>query len=280
MRSVSRRRGTGIFVRSISRLLFLATTLTIFGVALFATRPTVVVAQESKAATTDEDSSSTKAPPVMPQRTLMDSIKAGGITGLVIIVLSVVAVGLMVEHAITIRKSRLMPEEVLHSVGELVQTGQVQKAADYCRHPEAQSMVTEVMLAGIERFQNSEFGFAEYKQACEEAGEEETNRLYRKVDYLNLIGVIAPMLGLLGTVEGMIEAFNTIASKSGPVRPDELADSISKALVTTFEGLVVAIPAMVAYSFFRNKIDSLVADAGKRVERILAPLARNKQRYG
>lgn len=279
MRSVSQRYGARFPFRFLQRLVLLATTLLMLGVAFAAIRPAPVVAQDDDPAAS-APAPAARAPVAKPQRTLMDSIRAGGITGIIIILLSIAAVGLMVEHSITIRAQRLMPEEVMHSVGELVQQGQVQKAVEYCRHPDAQSMVTEVLLAGLERFQTSEFGFAEYKQACEEAGEEETNRLYRKVDYLNLIGVIAPMLGLLGTVEGMIEAFNTIASKTGPVRPDELADSISKALVTTFEGLVVAIPAMVAYSFFRNKIDSLVADAGKRVERILAPLARNKQRGG
>src|SRR5688572_28276898 len=113
---------------------------------------------------------------------------------------------------------------------------------DYCYEPRNASLATDVVLAGLERFRSSEFGFAEYKSACEEAGEEGTARLYRKIDILNLIGVIAPMLGLLGTVQGMIDAFNTLASTKGAAKPYQLADSISKALVTTFEGLVVAIP--------------------------------------
>jgi biopolymer transport protein ExbB len=94
---------------------------------------------------------------------------------------------------------------------------------------------------------------------------------------LGLIGSIAPMLGLTGTVLGMIEAFNTIAASGGMARPDELAAGIGKALVTTLLGLIVAIPSMIAFSYFRNTIDSLVAEAGKRVERVMMPLGRRKK---
>ena len=74
----------------------------------------------------------------------------------------------------------------------------------------------------------------------------------------------------------MILAFNQLANETKHPSPADLADNISLALVTTFEGLVVAIPAMAAFSFFRNKIDSLVSECGKRVERILMPLARKR----
>ena len=84
------------------------------------------------------------------------------------------------------------------------------------------------------------------------------------------------MLGLTGTVLGMIRAFNMIASEGGMAKPEQLAGGIGQALVTTLLGLVVAIPTMVAFSFFRNKIDSIVAEAGKRVEQIMMPLGRRK----
>jgi biopolymer transport protein ExbB len=225
---------------------------------------------------TDEPAGTPAKGAAPKQRTWIDTFKAGGTCGAVIILLSMIAVGFAVEHALTIRKSRIMPETVLANLEELIARGRVQEAVEFCQDPRNQSLASDVVLAGLERFQTSEFGFAEYKAACEEAGEEETAKLYRKVDVLNLIGVISPMLGLLGTVQGMIESFNTIASRGGMARPDELADGISKALVTTLEGLLVAIPAMVAYSFFRNQIDSLVAEAGKRVERIMSPLARRR----
>lgn len=207
---------------------------------------------------------------------LLDMYWASGTIGLLITLLSVVAAGFTVEHCITIRRGRLVPEESLDTVSTLIGQGRMDEAMQYCLEPENDSLVTSVVLAGLERYRSSEFGFAEYKSAMEEAGENCTNRLYRKIEVLNVVAVIAPMLGLLGTVQGMILAFNTIAAKGGMARPDELAGAISLALVTTFEGLVVAIPAMIASSFFRNRIDSLVAEAGSRVEHATMPLGRRR----
>jgi biopolymer transport protein ExbB len=213
---------------------------------------------------------------VVKSRTFLDSIKAGGYIGVIIILMSVVAVGFVIEHSITIRKERLMPAAVMDKLEDLIARGDIQGATQFCEDPRNYSLATDVVLAGLERFQSSEFGFADYKSAVEEAGEDHTARLYRKTDGLNIIGVIAPMLGLFGTVEGMMESFNIIASQEGAAQPYQLADSISKALVTTWLGLVVAIPSMVAFSFFRNKIDSLVSECGKRVERVLTPLSRKR----
>jgi biopolymer transport protein ExbB len=213
---------------------------------------------------------------IIKHRTFLDSIRAGGYIGVIIILLSIAAVGFVIEHALTIRKQRLMPPAVVDQLEDLIAQGDIPAAIKVCEDPRNYSLVSEVVLAGLERFQSSEFGFADYKAAVEEAGEDFTAKLYRKTDALNVIGVIAPMLGLFGTVEGMMEAFNIVASSEGMARPHELADSISKALVTTWLGLIVAIPAMLAFSFFRNKIDSLVSECGKRVEHILLPLSRRR----
>ena len=209
------------------------------------------------------------------RRTLMDSIIAGGWIGGIIIILSIVAVAFMIEHAISIRKERLMPAAQLDQMEELIAAGKIREATEYCQDPKNYSLASDVVLAALERYQGSEFGFADYKSAAEEAGEENTARLYRKTDILSVIGAIAPMLGLFGTVEGMMEAFNTIAMQE-TVKPRDLADSISKALVTTWLGLIVAIPTMAVFSYFRNKIDSIVSECGKHVERILQPLSRRR----
>lgn len=213
-----------------------------------------------------------------PMPSLLDLFWASGAIGMVICLSSMVALGFVVEHAMTIRHSRLIPADVVAELDRLIASGQIESALEYLRQPHHDSLVSEVVRAGLERYRNSEFGFAEYRAAVEEAGEDFTSKLYRKTEALNVIGAVAPMLGLLGTVQGMILAFNTIAARGGLARPDELAGSISLALVTTFEGLVVAIPTMVAFSFFRNRIDSLVAEAGKRVEQLMLPLGRQRAR--
>ena len=169
-----------------------------------------------------------------------------------------------------------MPEDVLAELEQRIARGEINQAIEFCYQPENYSLISDVILAGLERYQSSEFGFAEYKSAVEEAGEDFTGRLYRKTEVLNVIGQISPMLGLTGTVLGMISAFMTIAEKEGMAKPEELAGGIGEALITTLLGLLVAIPTLVALSYFRNKIDSLVAEAGKRVERALLPLARKR----
>ncbi|HUE69643.1 MAG TPA: MotA/TolQ/ExbB proton channel family protein [Pirellulaceae bacterium] len=210
------------------------------------------------------------------RRTLMDSIIAGGWIGGIIIILSIVAVAFMIEHAITIRKERLMPPAQLDQLEEMIAGGKIREATEYCQDPKNYSLASDVVLAALERYQGSEFGFADYKSAAEEAGEENTARLYRKTDMLSVIGAIAPMLGLFGTVAGIMEAFDVIASTGGKAQPADLANGISKALVTTWLGLIVAIPTMVVFSYFRNKIDGIVSECGKHVERILMPLSRRR----
>ena len=224
---------------------------------------------------TEETEKSTKEKKP-PRKTVLDTLMDGGVVALLILLLSLVAVGMMVEHALTIRKDKIMPEIMMEELEELIQQGQIDHAIATCSEPQNQSLATSVVLAGLERFRGSEFGFAEYKTAVEEAGEDQTAKLYRKTEVLGLIGAIAPMLGLSGTVLGMINAFNKIAATEGAASPSELAGPIGQALVTTLLGLFVAIPTMIAYSFFRNRVDSLVSEAGNRIERIMMPLSRRQ----
>ncbi len=225
--------------------------------------------------TPDSDSSAVDEP---EERSLLDTLVDGGIIGLLIGLLSVVSLGFIIEHSMSIRKSTLVPEEVADELETLIQEANIDEAIEASEDPANESLIADVVLAGLRRYKASEFGFAEYKAAVEEAGEDQTGRLYRKTEVLNVIGAIAPMLGLTGTVLGMIEAFNRIAATGGAARPDELAGGIGKALVTTLMGLIVAIPTMIALSYFRNKIDSIVAEAGKRVEQIMMPLGRRRQK--
>lgn len=214
------------------------------------------------------------------KRNMLTMMFTGGPLGVIIVVvillLSLVSGSFIIEHFITISKGRLMPEAVLTELEERIARGEINHAIEFCHQPENYSLSSEVILAGLERYQGSEFGFAEYKSAVEEAGEDQTGRLYRKTEVLNVIGSIAPMLGLTGTVVGMISAFNTMFEQEGMASPEQLAGGIGQALITTLLGLLVAIPTMVALSFFRAKIDSLVAEAGKRIERIMMPLGRKR----
>jgi biopolymer transport protein ExbB len=100
-------------------------------------------------------------------------------------------------------------------------------------------------------------GYASMERAMEEAAEEKSSGMQRKIEWVNLLGNVSPMLGLLGTVWGMILAFMEIVAAKGIPPPDKLAYSIGIALVTTLLGLVVAIPALAVFAILRNRIDAL-----------------------
>jgi biopolymer transport protein ExbB len=228
---------------------------------------------------TSTDTGSSEAAP--PQtRSMLQMLFSGNPFGVGIVVLilllSVLSSILIVENAISIRRRRLLPPDVMQALESALALRDTRAALMICNDIDNQCMATQVILAGLERFRSSEFGFAEYRSAVEEAGEHITGRLYRKVEILNVIASIAPMLGLTGTVIGMIDAFNTIAGKQGVAGPEDLAGGIGQALITTLLGLVVAIPTMVAFSFFRTRIDALVSEAGTRIERMMLPLGRRK----
>ncbi|MDP1560818.1 MAG: MotA/TolQ/ExbB proton channel family protein [Pirellulaceae bacterium] len=215
-----------------------------------------------------------------PPRSMLQMMFTGNPFGVAIVVLilllSIISCILIVENAISLRSSRLLPPDVMQALESALALRDTRAAMMICNDIDNQSMATQVVLAGLERFRSSEFGFAEYRSAVEEAGEHITGRLYRKVEILNVIASIAPMLGLMGTVIGMIDAFNTIAAKQGVAGPEDLAGGIGQALITTLLGLVVAVPTMVAFSYFRTRIDALVSEAGTRIERLMLPLGRRK----
>ena len=231
---------------------------------------------------THSTSADTGSPDAAPPQTrsMLQMLFSGNPFGVGIVVLilllSVLSSILIVENAISIRRRRLLPPDVMQALESALALRDTRAALMICNDIDNQCMATQVILAGLERFRSSEFGFAEYRSAVEEAGEHITGRLYRKVEILNVIASIAPMLGLTGTVIGMIDAFNTIAGKQGVAGPEDLAGGIGQALITTLLGLVVAIPTMVAFSFFRTRIDALVSEAGTRIERMMLPLGRRK----
>ena len=105
---------------------------------------------------------------------------------------------------------------------------------------------------------------------------EQSARLFRKIEYLSVIGNIAPMMGLLGTVIGMIFAFRELSDSQGAPRAADLAEGIYLALITTVEGLIVAIPSLAAFAVFRNRVDHLVAEVTYVAQHVTAPLKRGR----
>jgi biopolymer transport protein ExbB len=194
-------------------------------------------------------------------------LAAGGLVGLFIILLSIAAVALVIEHVMTIRAKVLMPPGLADEVRELLTAGRLGEARETCRGEPC--LLGHVLGAGLAEVDG---GWPAVEKAMEDATAEQSARLFRKIEYLSVIGNIAPMLGLLGTVIGMIVAFREVADTQGAARAADLAEGIYLALVTTVEGLVVAIPALAAFAVFRNRVDQLVAEAAYVAQHAVAPV--------
>lgn len=202
---------------------------------------------------------------------LWNTVRAGGMIGLLIVCMSLVSIALVVEHFLSIRRERIVPAALIDEVEDSLEAKNYDGAKKTCG--EDDSFVAKVIGAGLSQI-GAMFGFFDMQNAMQEISEREISKLYRKLEYLAFIAATAPMLGLLGTVTGMISSFNTIAATEGTAKPSQLAGGISEALVTTCMGLIVAIPTMFFVSFFRNRIDGFVAEMESVVEKVMGRFRR------
>jgi len=205
-------------------------------------------------------------------RSLLEYIAQGGPIGLIIILISLVAIGMIGAQLFRIRRDRLAPQELIDDLRVLLGSGDIAASIKRCEDEESMSYLSRVVGSGLVRASRSAFGMLELRSSVDEIGQLEVDRLYRLTDGIGLIASVAPMLGLLGTVVGMVGAFDTITLSDGPARPDALAGSISQALITTVLGLVVAIPSTAMYTYLRNRIDHLTTEIDEVVEELIAPL--------
>lgn len=206
---------------------------------------------------------------VVPKLDPVEMLKAGGAIGYVIMGLSVAMIALIIEHFMSIRRGALMPRGLAEEVHRLIGQGQFKQAEQQCK--EQPSFLAYVLGSGLAEVQ---MGYSAVEKALEDASTQQAARLFRKIEFLSVIGTIAPMLGLLGTVWGMILAFMEFEAKANP-QVAELAPGIYHALVTTLQGLSVAIPAIAAYSFFRNRVDELVAQTSLMAEHVFSGYKRS-----
>ena len=202
---------------------------------------------------------------------LLEIVFAGGWVGfsivLVLFALSLTAAFLVFEQIMLLRRTNLVPSELSAHVRELVAKRQIDEATATCRqHP---SLLSAVVLSGLGEAGDD---WASIEKAMEDSLAEQSAGLMRRVEYLSVIGNLAPMVGLLGTVTGMIFAFQQVATTQGSAGAAELAEGIYQALVTTVGGLIVAIPSLAAFAIFRNRIDQMVAEAAYAAHHCLKPL--------
>jgi biopolymer transport protein ExbB len=176
--------------------------------------------------------------------------------GTLILLMSIVAVALIVEHFITIRPSTMAPAEEIERARTLIEGRRYRDCVDALRG--SRTMFAHVLGAGL---QHGRHGFDAMYEAIEDTTAAWSNRLFRKVEYLNVLGNLGPLMGLLGTVVGMIRAFSKMQETHGGYKTEDLAGGISLALVNTFLGLVLAIVALGFFGVCRNRVDRWTVEA-------------------
>jgi len=206
-----------------------------------------------------EDYEKTKA----PRETLMDQLNKGGVIGWIIMALSPVALALIIEHSVTLRREKMCPPELVQELNDYFNEEQYEEALELCNVE--RNFLTNTVRAGLSRL---DAGYEAMQQGMASAAEEEFTNYQLRISWLSLIGNVAPMMGLLGTVQGMIGAFGKIAWMT-VVKPSVLAGNINVALVTTFQGLSVAIPVMCAYQYIANRVVANVLASGNTVSELM-----------
>jgi biopolymer transport protein ExbB len=192
---------------------------------------------------------------------VIDALISAGPIGGLIIVMSMVGGALIVEHFTSIKREKLAPAEIIDEIEELFAEENYAEALEVCESDPC--FFTNVCAAGIRKLGTP---FAAIEKSLEEMEDEESVKLHQKIGWLSLIAGIGPMMGLFGTVTGMVGAFATIGNAKGGVEPSEFAADISMALMTTVLGLTVAIPTQAFYAFFRNRVTIVTLESGAIIE--------------
>ncbi len=180
----------------------------------------------------------------------------GGFIGLILWAMSIVLLAVIVQNFIAIRRQNVVPPLVLEQVRELLEKKQYREAMELTEtQPDVLSHMIHAALL------EAPFGYAAMDKAMVEAADAQTTKMLRYTEWLNLLGNMGPMVGLLGTVWGLILTFFAIVAAGGIPDPGKLAGAIGVKLVCTLLGLCIAIPALGVYGSVRNRLDTLSAEA-------------------
>jgi len=204
--------------------------------------------------------------PNAPDNLLVYYIKALGATFVIVFVaLSFALVGLLVMCFLQLRRAVLMPPDLIEGFEIHLDKKEFQQAYELAKADD--SYLGRVLSVGLVKLQ---VGRQQAFDAMRETQAEEAMQLEHKISYVSLIGALAPMFGLLGTVSGMVSAFTVIAQSATQPKHHELASGISQALVTTLIGLWIAIPAVACFSLFRNWLEQLNSDVDTEAVRLIS----------
>ena len=241
---------------------------TIIAIAMFAVATQWVLtlplsAQDTEVATEIADESQEKS--------LIDMYKAGGWAMYPLTLLSIGGFGLIVYNFLAVRPEPILNTAATAQIDEALAAIDVEKAKTICQ--ENPSPITNIIEAGMNRVDVNNFDPEQVREAIEESSSEELAGPFVLINYLSVVGSLSPMVGLLGTVSGMVKAFNVIEAE-GAGSAQALAGNISEALITTATGMIVGIPAMFFFFFFKNRYGKITSRIGRVVGELQFTLNR------
>ncbi len=185
----------------------------------------------------------------------------------VLVCASLASIALIIDAIIHIKESRIAPVETIEHIRTLINARQFKDLMDFTATDEC--FVSKALFAGVRR---AHLGYSAMREGLDTAAAEQSSNLFRRIEMLNVIGNIGPLIGLLGTVLGMIMAFMALHYTGGNAKVNDLSAGIATALWHTFGGLAVAIPSLIAFGFFRTKIDKMAMRATLLSEELLESL--------
>ncbi len=208
---------------------------------------------------------------------MLEIVMKGGPLMYIIGFCSVLALTIFIERLFHFHRAQIDTEKFMAGIRNIIKKGKITEAISIC--DETPGPVAHIVKAGLLKHDDQK---EEIKESIEDAGLHEVPRFEKNLVVLATIAHVTPLLGLLGTVTGMIKAFmriQDISAKAGIVNPADLAGGIWEALVTTAAGLTVAIPAYVAYNYLVSRVDSLVLDMEKSATELVNILAVRGEEY-
>ena len=202
---------------------------------------------------------------------MIDFFTKGGIFMYPILLCSITALAIFIERLWNLRRVKVLPLDLVNEVEDLIRREKIHEAAMLCQNN--RSSLAQIFLVGLKNFGRRR---EEIKDHLEEVGRQESASLERFVEVLGTIAGVSTLLGLLGTISGMINVFSVISSQT-VVNPGSLAGGISEALITTYAGLSVAIPTIVMHKYLQSRANKLILEMERRSVRLVDLLKEKKR---
>ena len=205
---------------------------------------------------------------------MLEMFNKGGLVMYPILLCSILFVAVLIERLFHLHRAQINTSEFIAGIRNIIKKRNIAEAVSICE--DTPGPVAQVIKAGLLKHDRAK---AEIKEAIDDAALHEVPRLEKNLIVLATIAHIAPLLGLFGTVTGMLRVFNKIQETAGRAGPGQLAGGIGEALITTVAGLAVAIPAFVAYNYLVSRVSTLVWDMERSATEVVDLLTETEREY-